>query len=544
MSWVQRGLDIGGEAPYAEQFGYSISLSADGSVVAIGAPTGTQTNEGALGHVRIYVWNGTTWTQRGLNIVGEAAGDWSGSNVSLSADGSVVAICAITNWGENGVHSGHARVYAWNGTAWVQRGLDIDGEAAYDKSGFNVSLSADGTIVAIGAIQNSGTGIDAGHVRVYTWNGTAWVQRGADIDGEAAYDKFGNSVSLSSYGTVLAIGAPGSQATTPEFIPPVISGYVRIYTYVPPTLDASDNNLPGHVAVEVNFNVAIDADSKVFLFGEAAPTMLNVIVAEQTLPVTALYDASGSTGLIELWEPSAAQGNIRCQLANDGGEAGASLAGAYQLAAAALASGLQAVLQGAFDCSGATPFDGYAANIEYYKQDNFGRVALGAFAHYLFGHVDATAAITNDEAFVTNMLAQVTPAGNVETWDFTASIASANLANRLVKEIIAKGKAAGDVTSATLIPSDVSGGTAPAGSLAEIVKQVIGQDSSRVQNADGSQRTLDKHILLRFFAGDVIYVKINVLKPTVEVSGTGANPPANSLVLESETSYNLKITLA
>ncbi len=46
-------------------------------------------------------------------------------------------------------------------------GSDIDGEAAIDRSGYSVSLSSDGTIVAIGATKNNGNGSDAGHVRVY-----------------------------------------------------------------------------------------------------------------------------------------------------------------------------------------------------------------------------------------------------------------------------------------------------------------------------------------------------------------------------------------
>ena len=124
--------------------------------------------------------------QRGSDIDGEAADDLSGYSVSLSADGSVVAIGAYGNDG-NGIDSGHVRLYAWNGSSWVQRGSDIDGEAAYDYSGISVSLSADGSVVAIGAYGNDGNGIDLqamcgsmlGMVR-------AWVQRGSDIDGEAA----------------------------------------------------------------------------------------------------------------------------------------------------------------------------------------------------------------------------------------------------------------------------------------------------------------------------------------------------------------------
>ena len=56
----------------------------------------------------------------------------------------------------------------WDGSAWQQKGSDIDGEAAYDESGMSVSLSSDGTIVAIGAYGNDGNGNRSGHVRVYS----------------------------------------------------------------------------------------------------------------------------------------------------------------------------------------------------------------------------------------------------------------------------------------------------------------------------------------------------------------------------------------
>lgn len=57
-----------------------------------------------------------------------------------------------------------------NTQSWIQKGLDIDGEAALDLSGFSVSSSADGNTVAIAALLNDGNGTDAGHVRVYNWN--------------------------------------------------------------------------------------------------------------------------------------------------------------------------------------------------------------------------------------------------------------------------------------------------------------------------------------------------------------------------------------
>ena len=101
---------------------------------------------------------------------------------------------------------------------WDQRGLNIDGEAAFDESGFSVSLSSDGSVVAIGAIGNDGR---AGHVRIYEWSGTDWQQRGGDIDGEGEIDGSGFSVSLSSDGSVVAIGAPQSLSDG--------SGYVGVF---------------------------------------------------------------------------------------------------------------------------------------------------------------------------------------------------------------------------------------------------------------------------------------------------------------------------
>ena len=212
-SWEQLGLDFDGEAA-DEDSGASVSLSRDGTRVAISAP-GRDVDVARLnaGHVRVYSWNGTAWNQLGADIDGEAGNDRSGGSVSLSDDGSRVAIGAPGN-DVNGARSnaGHVRVYSLSGTTWNQLGADIDGEVADDFSGDSVSLSDDGSRVAIGAPFNDGTGTSAGHVRVYSWDGTTWVQLGADIDG-AGGDRFGGSVSLSSDGTRVAISATGHEVS-------------------------------------------------------------------------------------------------------------------------------------------------------------------------------------------------------------------------------------------------------------------------------------------------------------------------------------------
>jgi len=141
--------------------------------------------------------------------------------VSLSADGSRLAAGGVWNDG-NGSDAGHVRVYDWNGSAWVQVGADIDGEAAGDYLGWSVSLSANGSRLAAGGRLNDGSGTDAGHVRVFDWNGSAWVQAGQDLDGEAAGDLFGYCVSLSADGSRLAAGATANDGNGAD------AGHVRV----------------------------------------------------------------------------------------------------------------------------------------------------------------------------------------------------------------------------------------------------------------------------------------------------------------------------
>ena len=187
-------------------------------------------------------------TQLGSDIDGEAANDQSGYSVSLSSDGTIVAIGARDNDG-NGLNAGHTRIYQYSSGSWSQLGSDIDGEAAIDYAGYSVSLSSDGTKVAIGAPLNDGTGSDAGLTRIYQYNDSSWSQLGSDIGGEAAGDNAGWSVSLSSDGTKVAIGAHHNDGTA------ISAGHTRIYSL-------QTNSTPTNITLNpttVNENVSLGA---------------------------------------------------------------------------------------------------------------------------------------------------------------------------------------------------------------------------------------------------------------------------------------------
>ena len=165
--------DIDGEAA-SDKSGFSVSLSSDGTKVAIGAHVMMQMDliQGMCVFISI---DFGSWVQLGSDIDGEAADDQLGYSVSLSSDGTKVAIGAHCNDG-GGSNSGHVRVYEYASSSWSQLGADIDGEAAGDKSGFSVSLSSDGTKVAIGAPYNDGGGSNSGHARVYEYASSSWSQ--------------------------------------------------------------------------------------------------------------------------------------------------------------------------------------------------------------------------------------------------------------------------------------------------------------------------------------------------------------------------------
>ena len=224
LTWSQVGANINGENT-GDQFGVSVSLSSDGNILSVGASLNDGSGVNA-GHVRIYeLTNSNVWSQLGGDIDGELTDDRSGYSVSLSADGSKVAVGAVKN-DDNGDRSGHVKVYQWNTTSeeWDQLGMSIPGEAAYDWSGWSVALSLDGNRLAISSTYNDDNGTNAGHVRVYSWDvdSGAWLQYGDDIDGEVSGDESGWSVDLSADGDVLVIGSPGNDDNGTD------SGHVRI----------------------------------------------------------------------------------------------------------------------------------------------------------------------------------------------------------------------------------------------------------------------------------------------------------------------------
>lgn len=154
----------------------------------------------------MFDWDGTDWVQRGSDLDGQPE-QYQGSAVAISADANTIAV------GAEQFHDGRCceftpgrvRVYDWDGTDWAQRGDEIEGRQILDFMGSAVAISADGNTVAMGAPDRPGIG----YVRVVDWIGGAWEPRGEDLATGVRFNQFGAAVAISADGNTIAAGAPG-----------------------------------------------------------------------------------------------------------------------------------------------------------------------------------------------------------------------------------------------------------------------------------------------------------------------------------------------
>jgi hypothetical protein len=137
--------------------------------------------------------------------------------VSLSLYGSRLAVGAIQE-DVDGNTNGHVRIYERDGTDWLQVGTTLYGDAAWDKFGSSVSLNADGSRLAVSAPWYGP--FNKGQVKVLEWDGISWVQVGQGINGDNPSSFWGNTC-LNNSGDILAIGVGSNGVNTP--------GMVRVY---------------------------------------------------------------------------------------------------------------------------------------------------------------------------------------------------------------------------------------------------------------------------------------------------------------------------
>lgn len=179
-TWTQVGptMSTNGE------FGYAVDISADGTTIAVSAPSQD-------GEVYVYRMNAGTWVQVGNVLLGDNDSGNFGDGVSLSANGSRLAVAAPAGGG----NTGKVSVFDLVGSTWTPVGNAVIGVT--DQGADTVALSDDGTRFAV-------VGNCRCLARVYGLTNGTWTQIGSDITNPSAAANVG--LALSADGRAVAVG--------------------------------------------------------------------------------------------------------------------------------------------------------------------------------------------------------------------------------------------------------------------------------------------------------------------------------------------------
>ncbi len=214
-SWLMRGTPIGPPPDPSESkplmVAIEVYVSADGNTVAIG---GRDYSVGR-GIVRVFRWDGVTWSQMGQTLLGIGNYDYFGICLALSASGLDLAI---------GARRKRSLVYNFDGTTWVQRGSShvepVTSGLAMNQD--SISITEDGQYYAVGAEREE-------FVLVFKWNGLDWVQLGSILEPTIKNNR--------EYGSGVALKKMVSGKLVLAVLETKDGGEVRVYEF-----DLKENN--------------------------------------------------------------------------------------------------------------------------------------------------------------------------------------------------------------------------------------------------------------------------------------------------------------
>ena len=226
--WIRIGDSISAEdGDIWGDFGENVAVDFTGDTVAIGSPFSFEnpTSFGVGGSVKVYRWDSDagTWNVMGNQILGDSSQDERfGFNVALSANGTILA----TSTYFYGDTVGNVKIFEYRDDSWIQTGrVDGDGTSGVFFSEY-FSFTPDGAHFAADA--SSGQDGNMPRTLVYQvgqGDDNTWHQVGSSLKASIADDY--------TYGVALA--GDGRRVAT---IRELVSGSTTAYVYV---FDLSDD---------------------------------------------------------------------------------------------------------------------------------------------------------------------------------------------------------------------------------------------------------------------------------------------------------------
>jgi hypothetical protein len=189
-----------------------------------------------------------SWTLVGSQINGLRLGDQTALATAVTPDGNTIVVGSAGN----GSNIGYVRIFSWNGSSWVQKGATINGKSTGDYFGGNIGISSDGLVLIAGSTSNKA-------VYVYDYNsGTdTWDER-STISGLATSHFFSQDVKLTPDGTTMIIGAIANLAPT---------GYIQVWKWNGSAWQQKGNTMYGG-STGYGWNNDISDDGNTIIVGE------------------------------------------------------------------------------------------------------------------------------------------------------------------------------------------------------------------------------------------------------------------------------------
>lgn len=220
-SWIQLGSDICGGGS-SGNFGESIELDSIGTSIIIGAGDYDSPTAINCGLCRVFTYSNNSWTQVGSDFIGSTAWERLGYDVSISADGERIAFGCM---GDD-----KAYVYELQNGSWTQMGATLS-SPTNGSFGQAIRLSSNGMRIAVSEpssafpVSATCSGIGGGCVKVFEYSSGAWSQKGSTLSGTFNQQAFGKGLDISSSGQIIAVLAYESVAGSS------ISAEGAIYVY-------------------------------------------------------------------------------------------------------------------------------------------------------------------------------------------------------------------------------------------------------------------------------------------------------------------------
>jgi hypothetical protein len=274
-----------------DQFGAHVAISADGARIAVGAPGAGVADTGA-----VFVFSSVAgvWTEEAaLSPMGAQNAD-EVSPVALDGTGTTLLVGSPNDSTTTCTGCGAAFVFVRSGSAWTEEAALLSpAPAPFEKMGWAVSLSRDGSRAFVGVPREDTIAVDAGAARTFTRSGSTWTHEALLQHSDAvANDLCGLAIVSNAAGDRVAVGCPLDDTSLGAN-----AGTVRVFTLASGSwsADSSISITDGQDGDQLGFSVALTADGRRLVAG-APGDDVDVVSAAGSARVFDLVGASWREG--------------------------------------------------------------------------------------------------------------------------------------------------------------------------------------------------------------------------------------------------------